>query len=712
MTGKPTAGGPAATGTMAGGPPVGPGAKPPGHPAGAAVMGPPGGPAGLPLPSMSARAAIGRSLPMLRAVRGTVALTIALGLVATALPFVASAAQGPFTVLFGRAAACGGLAGIWSLKGSVFDRDPNPPNACGAAPPLHSASWLSTPLYFGVLLAIWATALVLTQVLSFGRAWADAQLQWKLVTEIRQRVHDHMESLSMDFFTGTPSGMLMQRVQMETTGVQQLLSECLIPPSIDSSVLVIVLVYMLALSWKMTVITLILSPFALMTLTWGGKRLQTATRRMVMSNRQLNGELGETITGITDIQVFDAEKRRSERFYDVNRGAARSSSLMLVWAQVVTESTGIFVALSTVLVLIVGVALSKWILLPASSLLQFVFFVPTMFAPVQRLIQSYTKYKSVLPQVASTYQLLDTKPSVLDRPDAQVMGEVNGNIVFEDVVFGYSPDQKVLNGLSLSIATGETVALVGPIGAGKSTVLNLLLRFLDPEGGRILLDGQDVSDVTLASLREQVSKLSQFPFYLKDTIRENVRLGRQDATDAEVEAACEQALIHSVIVDPAKMPNGYDTIVDVQVPSGGQKRLIALARCLLRRPKVLLLDEPTENLDADERVALTRVIREYAVDRTCVVISHDMDFTKAVADRIVVLDGGRFAEEGTHEELIAKGGLYKKLYEAQNVDPTHVRRAAPPSGTRHAPPVAAAAAAIGLAPHHAAAMEVLSHVHK
>ena len=226
--------------------------------------------------------------------------------------------------------------------------------------------------------------------------------------------------------------------------------------------------------------------------------------------------------------------------------------------------------------------------------------------------------------------------------------------------------RNVLDGLSFSIAEGETVAVVGGIGSGKSTVLNLLLRFLDPQRGRILLDGNDITTVTIASLRDQVSKLAQFPFFIKDTIRENIRLARPDADDADVEEACKQANVHTVIVDTAKMADGYDTVMDVQVPSGGQKRLIALARCLLRRPEVLLLDEPTENLDADQRARLTGVIRDYARDRTCVVISHDMDFVAAVADRILVLENGRIAQVGDHRALIAEGGLYKRLYEAQN----------------------------------------------
>jgi ABC-type multidrug transport system fused ATPase/permease subunit len=261
----------------------------------------------------------------------------------------------------------------------------------------------------------------------------------------------------------------------------------------------------------------------------------------------------------------------------------------------------------------------------------------------------------------------------MEKPGAVSIGEVHGDITFENVVFGYSPTQRVLNGVSFEIKEGETIAFVGPIGCGKSTIMNLILRFLDPQQGRILLEGKDISDATLSSLREQVSKLSQFPFFLKDTIRENVRLGRAGASDDEIFEACKLAHIHDVIVDPKRMPKGYNTVVDVQVPSGGQKRLIALARCLLRKPEVLLLDEPTENLDADQRNRLIQVIREYARERTCMVISHDLNFVAAVADRIIVIDKGKVVSQGTHDELIKQVGLYKTLYELKNVDPSLLR---------------------------------------
>jgi ATP-binding cassette, subfamily B, bacterial len=658
------------------GPPLGPDGKPlgrpPGIPGGGGVMGGAGGGMAGSSPPASTVTYIRRSLPMLRPLRGLVAISIVLGFIVTALPFVVSALWGPLVKILGQAAGPGGqgsLQGVWGLSGALFDR----PGTSTSGP----FGWLATPMPFPVLLTIWSASLILSQVLSFARSWIDAQVDWKVLTEVRQRVHDHLQSLSLDFFTGARSGALMQRVQFEATGVQRLLTDCLIPPCIDAVVLLIALIYLLALSWQMTIVSLILSPLALMTLRSAGAKLQAATQRMMMSNREVGGELEETISGISDIQVFNAQKRRSERFHEASRSAAKNSAMMMIWVKLGSNTALVFIALSQALVLTLGVVFGQRFGLTSNSLVQFVMLVPTMFSPAQRILDAYTTYNSIAPNIATTYQLLDTKPSIEERPDAVLLDNIHGNIVFENVVFGYSPHQKILDGLSFSIREGENVALVGPIGSGKSTIFNLLLRFLDPQRGRILVDGHDIGRVTLSSLRDQVSKLAQFPFFLKDTIRENVRLGRQDASDAEVEDACKLAHIHTVIVDPAKIEKGYDTVVDVQVPSGGQKRLIAMARCLLRKPEVLLLDEPTENLDADQRARLTRVIREYARDRTCVVISHDMDFIAAVADRIIVLDGGRVGEEGTHETLLASGGLYRKLYDAQNVDPALVRSAAP-----------------------------------
>ena len=649
-----------------GGPPPGipggpRGPRPGGPPPGAVMVGPAGPP--KPLPPGVARRHIVRSLEMLKPVRVLVAVSILLGAVVTALPFVTPAVWGPMIEIMGRVSGkdgIGNLQHIWGVSGARVSH----PDGSSSGPTLPFAVWA----------AIWASALILAQGLTFVRTWVDAQVDWKLLVAIRQRVHDHLQSLSLDFFTGARSGALMQRIQVEASGVQKLLTDCLIPPLIDSVVLLIALGYLLSISWQMTIATLILTPLALLALRVIGRRLQAATQRNMMSSRSLGGELEETISGIADIQIFHAERQRSQRFEKASKEAAKNSSSMLLWFQASGVSAQIFIALSTAVVLVVGIIFSRNFGLTLGGLIVFMGFVPTMFAPVQRIITAYTNYRSNMPSVISTYELLDTKPTIAEDPNGLELDQVHGNIVFDNVEFGYTDNQKILDGISFTINEGETVGLVGSIGSGKSTIFNLLLRFLDPQSGRILLDGHDIKTLSFRTLREQVSKLSQFPFFLKESIRENVRLARQDASDADVEEACKLAHVHSVITDPAKIQRGYDTVVDVQVPSGGQKRLIAMARCLLRKPEVLLLDEPTENLDADQRTRLARVIREYASERTCIVVSHDMDFIAAVADRIIVLHAGRVADVGTHETLIAREGLYRQLYTAQNAGPLSVAK--------------------------------------
>ena len=609
-----------------------------------------------PPPTTSGRL-VWRSLGMLRPVRGLIVVLIILGVITSALPYISAAVFGPMVQVIADAGASGNLSGVWDWRGPLVAREDGL---------LRS---LAGPVPFVVLLATWTVSLLLAQFMYFVNAWVGAKVDRALVLDIRQRVHDHVQTLSLDFFAGSSSGALIPRVTTESTGVQRLLTDCLLPPVIDIVVLAVAIAYLLALSWQMTIAALILTPLALITLRVAGRHVQAGTQREIEADRAMAAEVEQTVNGIAEIQTFNAQPIRSRRFRHVSTKAADSFASIVVWMQATANGSQAFVALSTVIVLVVGIGFSSTFGLTFAGLMVFAGMVPTMFVAAQRVSGSYTMYQSVAPNARSTYELLDTRPSVEDRPGAVALGTVHGNLVFEDVTFGYTPGRNILDGLSFSIREGETVALVGGVGSGKSTVFNLVLRFLDPQRGRIFIDGNDIAGVTIASLREQVSKLAQFPFFVKDTIRENIRLARPQATDAEIEEACRIANVHSIITDPAKLRDGYDTVVDVQVPSGGQKRLIALARCLLRKPEVLLLDEPTENIDADQRARLTGVIREYARDRTCIVISHDMDFIAAVADRILVLEHGRIAQVGDHQTLMAEGGLYKRLYEAQNVDP-------------------------------------------
>ncbi len=616
---------------------------------------------------MSARPYIGRSLKLLGNHRSLVGLALLLSFIATLLPFIYSAAFGPLIEALGRTAVeTDNWDRVWAQTGSLYSKA-DPESLTGIE------SWLATPLTFTTLFIIWASAMVLSFIAEFLHTWADSHLERRTLTDIRQQVYDHVQSLSLDFFSGEKTGALMERVLSETGGVIRLLTQALLTPIVDVIVLVIAFVYLIGLSWQMTLIAFALGPFALLMLRYTSKKLQQSSLSAMMSGRDLGTELEETISGMADIQVFNAQQKRSSRFLAASRSAAKYSSEVIVWVYASASGAQIFISLSTALVLLVGVVWGRGLGLTITSIIVFIQLVPQVFGPVQRLIRAYTDYQSSVPSVVMTYELLDTEPTIREMPDARELGKVKGQLNFKDVTFGYTPMQTVLDNISFYIREGETVALVGPIGCGKSTIFNLTMRFLDPQSGQITLEGQDISEVTLNSLREQVSKLSQFPFFLKDTIRENIRLGKAEASDAEIEEACRLAHIHDVILDPQQIPKGYETIVDVQVPSGGQKRLIALARCLLRRPEVLLLDEPTENLDADQTNRMISVIREYAKDRTCLVISHDLSFIGGVADRIIVLNKGRIVAQGTHEELLQQEGLYKTLYELKNIDPALLR---------------------------------------
>jgi len=622
------------------------------------------------MPRMKAGPYIGRALKLLRGHMGIVAVSFVLSLIMSLLPFVAAAAIGPIFKLFGEAARGGDWSSVWSMTSSFYDTSEG---GVAGFPPAFIRNWLSTPVTFTSLFIIWTFSIVFRNLLDIGRAWIDANLEQRLLSSLRQHVYDHIQSLSLDFFMGGQTGALMQRILSETGTVQRLLTQVLLTPVVDVLVMVIVIGYLLALSWQMTLVLFVLAPATLLMFRYTSGKLQQGAMGINLSARVLGAELEETISGISDIQVFNAQQKRSARFREASKEAAKSTASTTAWMSLSNSGAQIFISLTTALVMLVAILLGRKWGLTFSSAIVFMQMAPNLFTPVQRLVGSYTMYQSLVPGIVSTYELIDTKPTVVEKPGAKELGEIHGDITFDNVVFGYSPTQTVLKGISFEIKEGETVALVGGIGCGKSTIMNLILRFLDPQRGRILIEGQDISDVTLNSLREQVSKLSQFPFFLKDTIRENVRLGRVNATNEEVESACRLAHIHDVIVDPQRMPQGYDTVVDVQIPSGGQKRLIALARCLLRKPEVLLLDEPTENLDADQRNRLIQVIREYAKDKTCVVISHDLNFIAAVSDRILVLDKGHVADQGTHEELIQRPGLYQTLYNLKNVDPSLLR---------------------------------------
>jgi ABC-type multidrug transport system fused ATPase/permease subunit len=614
----------------------------------------------------SARPYIGRSLKLLGEHKGAVIFTTILTLIGALTPFLVSASFGPLVEILGNAARGTGMSNVWSATGSLYKAAPGTSGL---------QAWLATPLSFTTIFIIWAAATVGSAVLRFVQMWKTSNLEQRIVSQLQSRVYDHVQTLSLDFFTGGKTGALMQRVLNESPNVQKLITQVMLTPILDVIVLITALFYLFGMSWQMTLVAFALGPVAFVLFRFTMAQLNKSSESMMKTSRELNSELNESLTGMADIQIFNAQDKRSGRFASLANATAGDTARLFMWMHLTNSNSLIYVALSTALVLLVGIQYGPRFGLGLGSLIVFTGFIPAMFAPVQRIITSYSTYKTLEPGIVATYELLDTKPTVIEKPNARTLGDIHGDIKFENVVFGYTPFKRILDGISFEIKEGEIVAFVGAIGCGKSTIMNLLLRFLEQDSGVITIGGEDVTEVTLASLRDQVSKLSQFPFFLKDTIRENVRLGRSNATDAEVEAACRRANIHNTIVN--EIPGGYDCTVGDQVPSGGQKRLIAFARCLIRQPEVLLLDEPTENLNDTNRVEMAQFIRDYANEsgnpRTAIIISHDMNFVHLVADRIIVIDKGKAVQTGTHEQLLAQEGIYKTLYELKNINPDLLR---------------------------------------
>ena len=466
------------------------------------------------MPRMNARPYIKRAFKLLGGQKAMVTLSLSLSLIMFLLPFLAAAAFGPLIKLFaeiaGNVTTSGNWNNVWSATGSFYDKTAQTGQAAGWFSFI--TDWLATPLSFTTIFIIWTSAVVLRNVMDILRAWVDAMLEQRVLIGLRQRLYEHIQSLSLDFFMGGQTGALMQRVLSETGAVQRLLTQVLLTPVVDAIVLVIVISYLLALSWQMTLVLFVAAPFTVLMFRFTSGKLQQGAMGINLSARELGSELEETINGISDIQVFNAQPKRNDRFRAASLVAAKNTSSTTAWMSLSNSGAQVLIALTTALILLASIMFGqKWGLTFASALV-FMQMAPNLFTPVQRLISSYTMYQSLVPGIVSTYELFDTKPTVVEKPGAVALGEVHGDITFENVNFGYSPTQRVLNGANFEIKEGETIAFVGPIGCGKSTILNLILRFLDPQGGRILLEGKDISDVTLNSLREQVSKLSQFPF--------------------------------------------------------------------------------------------------------------------------------------------------------------------------------------------------------
>ncbi len=495
---------------------------------------------------------------------------------------------------------------------------------------------------------------------SFGNTYCMQWVSNKVVTDIRGQVFSKMVRHSMDFFNKMRSGFLISRITNETRVVQMALTA--VSSDIFKQPITIIgaITVLLLMDWKFTVVTLILFPTCLLPLRIYGRRARKALRGQFEGMGEMVVTMQETFAGIRVIKSFAREAHQEKEFKRSNQ--MQFSQMMRIIRSM--EATGPLV--ETIAAVGIGLAL---LYVYAANLSAGRFFglitgIFILYDPIKTLSKIQLVMQQSIAATTAIFALLDSEPTVQDAPNAAVLSSSQGRIDFENVTFRYANTvTDAISNLTLRIQPGKTHALVGASGAGKSTILSLILRLYDPTSGVVKIDGHDLRSITQKSLRERIGLVTQETFLFHDTISNNIRFGRLDATPDEVHEAATAAYAHDFVM---AQPKGYETVIGDKgcLLSGGQQQRLAIARAVLKNAPILLLDEATSSLDSESEQQIQKALAKLAAGRTVIAIAHRLS-TVLSADQIIVMDSGRIKEIGTHAELLEKSGYYRRLYDHQ-----------------------------------------------
>ena len=497
----------------------------------------------------------------------------------------------------------------------------------------------------------------------YGQGYLVSYIGQRVIVDVRDVLFRKLQRLPISFFDRHQTGEVMSYISNDVAALQSALVERMVEMMTESAIFFGSLVMMVLLDWKLSILTLITVPLVGLAMDIFGKKVRSAGAVIQARMSDITALMQESISSERVVKSFVREEFEIDRFHTQNELNFRAVMKDAQLSSLLTPTVEFLAALAVTVIIWFGGKEVVDGVITAGTLVAFLTYAVNLANPVKRLSRIYAQIQKAMAGADRVFALLDMEETVTSAPGAKTLPPVEGRVCFSDVSFSYREDVPALTDLTFTAEPGQMIAFVGPSGAGKSTVTNLIPRFYDVTGGSITVDGYDVRDVTTESLRSQIGIVPQETVLFSATVRENIRYGRLNATDAEIEAAAKSANAHDFIM---ALPEGYDTEIGERGAnlSGGQRQRIAIARAILKDPRILILDEATSALDTESEKVVQAALDRLMVGRTSFVIAHRLS-TIIGADRIYVLDGGRVREQGTHEELLAAGGLYAGLYQIQ-----------------------------------------------
>ena len=497
----------------------------------------------------------------------------------------------------------------------------------------------------------------------YGQSYLVSFVGQRVVIDIREALFEKFQRMPLAYFDRHQTGEIMSYVTNDVQALQNALVDKLIELVTESSVLIGSITLMFYLDWKLTLVTLITVPLVGQAMNIFGKKLKKSGIVIQERLADINSLLQESISAVRVVKSFVRERYENERFHRQNELNFQAEMKNVQLTSLLTPTVEFLAAITVTFILWIGGYEVVQGDLTAGALVAFLTYAVNLANPVKRISRIYGTVQRAMAAIDRVFGVLDMEETIRDRKNAVPLPEIEGRVAVKDVSFSYKEGAPALSHVSLEASPGQLIAFVGPSGAGKSTIANLVPRFYEVNEGAIEIDGHDVRDVTLDSLREQIGIVPQETMLFSSSVRENIRYGRLDATDKEIEEAARAANAEEFIL---QLPEGYETKIGERGLnlSGGQRQRIAIARAILKNPRILILDEATSALDTESEKIVQAALDKLMVGRTSFAIAHRLS-TIFNADCIYVIDGGRIVERGTHEELLAAGGLYSTLYNIQ-----------------------------------------------